>query len=113
MSNTHLVWWLTQAELELLVIERGSITYPNMPRSLPAWLIDQVISCHGRPGRGRLWVCPDLNLPLIEMEEVAQWTTPLRLHTNSCYGIVIPAEVVPHLRDLPGIITNLNYQRIS
>jgi hypothetical protein len=110
--NKYYIWWLTQAELELLVIERGGITYPNMPRSAPKWLTEQVLACNGRPGRGRLWVnaqfledCP------AEAKEVATWTTPLRVHTDSCYGIVITLSELPHLRDLPGIVTNFNYQR--
>ncbi|MGP1681198.1 MAG: hypothetical protein ACTS8S_02580 [Giesbergeria sp.] len=107
-----LIWWLTPAELSLLIVERGGISYPNMPRSIPQWLIEQVLACNGRPGRGRLWIHGRLMPYPIELEEIANWTTPLRIHTDSCYGIVITPIELPHLRDLPGIVTNFHYQRL-
>jgi hypothetical protein len=107
-----LIWWLTPAELSLLIVERGGISYPNMPRSIPQWLIEQTLACNGRPGRGRLWIHESLQTTYLKTEEVANWTTPLRIHTDSCYGIVITPSELPHLRDLPGIVTNFHYQRL-
>lgn len=109
--NKYYIWWLTQAEIELLIIERGGITYPNMPRSTPQWLIDEVLSGYGVKCRGQLWIAPNLDVGNLELKEVATWTTPLRTHTSSCQGIVITLSELPHLRDLPGIVTNFNYQR--
>lgn len=107
-----LIWWLTQAELSLLIVERNGISYPNMPRSTPSWLIEMTLACNGRPGRGRLWKHESLLTTQLETEEVATWTTPLRIHTDNCYGIVITPNELAHLRDLPGIVTNFNYQRL-
>lgn len=111
-ETKYYIWWLRHSDIELLTFERNGISYANMPRNAPGWLRDQVLACHGRPGRGRLWIHPDFTDCPREASEVSTWTTPLRLSTNNCYGIVITPNELAHLRDLPGIVTNFNYQRL-
>lgn len=106
-EKAFLVWWTTQAEAEVISNEYGD----GLVEGTPEYLQREWASRRGRPGRGRLWVSPELKdapeeLPVLGRTGITQY-----LDAGSAAGIVIRAEDAVHLRELPGLITTTAYER--
>lgn len=95
-----LIWWLNQADCEAI----GS-SVKRAPKYLQLQYRDRL----GRPGRGRLWADRRFGEP-----SVSPWPdTPLaRLLGEGYGGIVIEDEDLPRLRTLPGIVTDMQLNRV-
>jgi hypothetical protein len=97
MSN-QFVWWVRPEEIGIAL---GSL-------AIPGWLIDQLVSAHGRNGRGRLWIARHL----VEVSIDEPWPeTPLAKHCETCAGIVVTIAELATLQDFPGVVTNLQLRR--
>lgn len=103
------IWWLTQQDEDAIG--------PAAPEDWPIWLRAEYRSLCGRPRRGRLWVSalfPGFSgIPWPDPE------TPLarRLGDSagkySAGGIVVSANVLPLLADMPGMLTDLSLHRLG
>jgi hypothetical protein len=120
----YAIWWLSQEDCEALETmidySRGFIpsdgggvySYePCVTRSLriPGYIAREYRSRLGRPGRGRLWIPPEI--PVTEC--VWDDELPVCQRAISCGGIVVHARDWHKLRDLPGFITDLEMRYLS
>lgn len=95
-----LIWWLSQAEMEIIGNE--------LPFIFPKYLRDQYRSSWGRAGRGRLWINEQFGAIEFPWPETAitQWL-------EQCSGVVIHFDDRKFLKDLPGLLTDLKMQRFG
>jgi hypothetical protein len=102
--NAFLIWWTNQADC--LAISRLEW---NM--DVPPYIQLEFLSRAGRNGRGRLWIAPN-HVGDGAPNAIAMPETPLAKVLGDDYGgIVIRACDVECLRDLPGVITDLECRR--
>lgn len=94
------IWWLNEAECEY-VMERKEL--------LPDSIRSQVSCRYGRNGRGRLWVIAE-----IKGKVRIDWPcgSPLADWLEECGGIVIHQSDLEHVRQLPGVFTDMKGSRI-
>lgn len=99
---TFLIWWTNQADCEAVSEYRGVIDVPD-------YIAREFRSRHGRPGRGRLWIPTELYAEVPIPPITIPWPeTPLANVLGDYYGgIVIRASDVACLRELPGVVTDL------
>lgn len=102
-KRPYRVWWTSQVDCE-------AIGDP-VPAEWPCWLQDQYISRVGRPGHGRLWVSPFF--PGVIEATFPDPPSPLSRALGLAAGIVITPREVPLLWPYPGVITDLNLNRVS
>jgi hypothetical protein len=95
------IWWLTA--LDVQCIGGPGLTWPN-------YLRIQFRKLAGRPVHGPLWVDPSFGHVEIPAEA---WTTPLgrACERAGADGIVLLADDVELLEDLPGLVTDLRLRR--
>jgi hypothetical protein len=95
---TLCVWWLDQSDFAALI--------PWW--ELPEYIKREVQSAYGRPARCRLWVAACFG-----DVQIHPWpTTPIANRCEGCAGIVLRRSDLEHLRDLPGIVTDLELRRL-
>jgi len=104
--TTLLIWWTNHADCAACSEFRGTV-------DVPPYIEREFRSRFGRNARGRLWIPPahvEEGAPnAIEMPD-----TPLAKVLGDDYGgIVIRASDVACLRDLPGVITDLERRRVG
>lgn len=101
-----LVWWTDQAAAE--IVDDLELT------GWPAYLESQFNSRLGRAGRGRLWIDErfpsSIEIPqlLFDGMPLGKWITGAGMG-----GIVIDAADLRHVRDLPGLVTDLDLRRAA
>lgn len=104
MDEQYAIWWVNTAD-EIAIGHDIEIECPDMPE----YIVTEYHSRCGRNGRGRLWCAPGIPVEGIEWREnslAARYAEGHERH-NSAGGIVIRLEDMPHVRKLPGIITDL------
>ncbi len=90
------VWWVTQQDRELF--RDNADAWEEMP----PYIAEQLRSTIGRPGRGRLWVPPHINVSGIWWNDSA----PLARFAETCAGIVIERKDAPFAVQQPGFVTD-------
>ncbi len=106
--NELAIWWLSQSDSEILSDGNEELFPPDI---LPDYLEDEVMSRYGRPARGRLWVSMAQGFKINDLK----WPdpeTPLAKHCGLCGGIVLWRKDLPSLATLPGLVTDMNLQRL-
>lgn len=98
-----LIWWTTQGDAEAI----GS----DLPEGVPEYMRSEWRSRLGRAGRGRLWVHPSLELPASFGFELRHVDNAICRWASGAAGLVLRAEDESHLRQLPGLVTTLGYER--
>ena len=95
------IWWLDQLACQCVV---------GTPRNAPDYLKKQFEDRLGRPGRGRLWVADQFGEVAVD-----PWPdTPLAKKLGGDWaGIVIRDEDKDIVIDLPGIVTDMQLNRVS
>jgi len=96
------IWWLSQQDC--------AVIGDDLPTWLPDWVQSQYRMRQGRPGRGRLWVADESGFkgPGVRWPEPP---TAIQAYESACGGTVLPAELVPRLMHLPGLVTDLQLVR--
>lgn len=102
-----LLWWTTQAEAEVIGNEYGD----GLVSGIPEYIRREWASRRGRPGRGRLWVSPELKDAPTELDVPGRTGITQFIDAGSAAGIVIRTEDAVHLRELPGLLTTTTYER--
>ena len=102
-----LVWWTTQAEVVVIGNEYGD----GLVEGIPEYLRREWASRRGRPGRGRLWVSPELKDAPTELDVPGRTGITQFIDAGSAAGIIIRTEDAVHLRELPGLLTTTTYER--
>jgi len=98
-----LIWWTEQEDCEAI----GN----HLPESFPNYLQVEYRSRLGRAGRGRLWVASQFAGEPIAVDP---WpNTPMGRRLATAAGIAICAEHAELLREMPGVITDLELHRTS
>lgn len=105
-SEDYYVWWLSEKHC-------SAIGDPNSYFAAlwlaPEYIKSEYRSRFGRPGRGRLWVADKIWVDEIKWrDDVAE-----RLGLGKCGGIVILSSDYSHIKDMPGIVTDMNMNLIS
>lgn len=100
-----LIWWLSAADIEAI----------GEPRETwPSWLREEFVSIRGRAGRRRLWVAREVFGQAAETGlglDGDAWETPIGKIAERCGGIMVRADDLPLLADLPGLVTDLRPPR--
>lgn len=104
-----LIWWTTQAEAEVIGNEYGD----GLVEGIPEYIRSEWASRRGRPGRGRLWIARELTAEGMPngIETPGRTGITRYLDAGSAAGIAIRAKDVGFLRELPGLVTTLTYER--
>jgi hypothetical protein len=92
-SNKYLIWWTADWQAQ------EGLRLPGVPKYIRDEFHDRV----GRAGRGRLWV--PTGIPVEQMDNPSK--APV-----ACGGVVFLAVDLPHLKDLPGFVTDMSGMRI-
>lgn len=97
-----LIWWTSSADMDEL--RRGKRRY-----RLPRYLREQIGSRDGRAGRGRLWVDESFGDVAVD-----PWPeTPFaKLLGEKFAGIIIHRQDLQDVMRMPGVVTDLNLQRV-
>lgn len=106
---TFLIWWTNEADcLALACSAHGPAC------AVPAYITTEYASRAWQDACGRLWVAPELIAEGAPTSVNVSPVTPLTTVLGADYGgIVIRASDVGCLRDLPGVITDLNVRRVG
>jgi hypothetical protein len=102
MASRYYVWWLDQRAYELIE-EKGLLP------ELPDYLFREYRSRLGRPGRGRLWVAPEIPVEEINWDEAK----PAARIAANYGGIVIYAKDAALIFPLPGFLTDLKMNFVN
>jgi hypothetical protein len=94
------IWWLD-------VEDRRAIGQPGV--TWPAYLRSEFALMLRSSSRGRVRVPPEFGNVVVP-DEV--WGSPIGRRVGLCTGIVIHAEDVAFLVDLPGLVTDLRLRRV-
>lgn len=106
-----LVWWTDQPAAE--AVERLVDADSPLISAWPDYLKSEFQSRLGRAGRGRLWI-DDRFSPRLEIPELLFDLPMGRWITGACMGgIVIKKGDLRHVRELPGVVTDLDLRRPS
>lgn len=97
------VWWVSQFDCLRIGAE--------LDESIPFYLRQQYESLVGRSGRGRLWCSLEVFGEDVSVGFPVD-ATPISRYAESSGGIVIKRDDIVHLRELPGVVTDLNLKRI-
>ena len=92
-ERRYLIWWTLNYQAEQTVL----------PVGCPFYIREQLRDRRGRNGRGRLWVAPEIPLENMDRPDAA-------LHGMG--GIVIYSHHLSVVRGLPGVVTDLNGERL-
>lgn len=103
-TNHYLIWWLNQADCQAIGQE--------LTAEVPQYLRDQYRSRLGRPGRGRLWQSSEA---IPDDVSVDPWpdTALARVFSGDYGGIVIRPDDLPHVAQLPGVVTDTTLRRVN
>jgi len=117
-GNLYLIWWTNQQDcvmIKALAVEaRGLTAGFSEDDGVPGWpsyLADQYSGRYGRSGRGRLWIAAEVGAP----EGLSPWpNTALGRHLALYHaGIVIHADDLHHVINLPGIVTDMRLNLVQ
>jgi len=97
----YLIFWTQQADDER--IEQG-----NLAKNCPRYIKRQLQSRYGRNGRGRLWVADGIPVKEIVWND----SKPAAQYAGNAGGIVIHGRDYNTVKDLPGMVTDLELNRI-
>lgn len=106
--TSFVVWWTNQEESEEVCTRVESGTW-----NAPEYIKDMVISRQGRNGRGRLWIG---KIPEFDGIEAINWNDdkPLASYIGArCGGILVKLEDMFYLRNVRGLITDENLERMD
>lgn len=106
--KSFVVWWTNQEESEEACVKVESGTW-----LAPEYIQDMARSRQGRAGRGRLWVA---KIPEFEGIESINWSDdkPLAAYIGAnCGGILVKLDDMFHLRNVRGLITDENMERMD
>lgn len=98
------IWWTTSEDWRAIAQHHDCL-----PTWCPAYLQRQFTSRKGRPGRVRLWMDDELGA-----QPGLAWPEPetaMQTRLNDYAGIVVRAEDVFTLQNLPGLVTDFSLQR--
>jgi hypothetical protein len=94
------IWWTTQLDCE-------SIS-EKIKETLPVYIKEQLSSREGRSGRGRLWIPGECKTKGIDWN----YDSPVQNVCSHSAGIVFLEMDKDFIKPLPGIITDLELNRI-
>lgn len=98
------VWWLSQADSQAIAVSErapGNLGWPE-------YLVSEFNSRYGRAGRGRLWVPPGITIRDIHWPDPE---TPIATICSNCGGIVFWRKDIEAIKQLPGLITDMELNR--
>jgi len=97
-----LIWWLSQSDLESLLLERPERELGG----LPEYILREIDSMMGRPLRGRLWVSSSFEKRPRDFEVKFELFETIGKHLVDSGGLVFREEDLGQIRDLPGEVTD-------
>ena len=101
-----LIWWTNQRDAE-----DAAATVKSF---VPKYIVEEFQSRFGRPGRGRLWVPTHEDFAGISASGIV-WdeTVPRIEYMNDAAGIVFRIEDYEHLKNHPGLITDVHMKEYT
>lgn len=100
------IWWVDQLDYEAIG--------PELQAEFPAYIRTEYRSRAGRPGRGRLWVAPEIEKAYQCNIQVSEWPdSPMGRRLGLCGGIVVRVKDVPRISLLPGMLTDFKLRRLE
>ena len=97
---SELIWWTTQLDCESI--------RDKDKEALPDYIKSELSSRTGRAGRGRLWVPSECETNGIDWNE----DSPVENVCSNSGGIVFLAKDLEIIKPLPGVVTDLDLNRI-
>ncbi len=108
--NTLIIWWINQEDV-LMIMDYKKLKVGRK------YINQELSSCFGRNGRGRLWINDYIEerylKNLIEVDpDLYSWSYGLgRILARDYAGIVIEKKDYSVVKDLPGIFTDFELNR--
>jgi len=96
------IWWTSQTDYAVL----GEVALELL--EAPQYLQSEYRSRLGRAGRGRLWSAPQFDVKSIDWDEAKA----MSLKLEDCGGIIIEDAELELCLKLPGLVTDMNMNRI-
>lgn len=104
------IWWLCQNDYR--GIGQSSSEIRETLTGVPEYIVDEVSSRFGRPGRGRLWVAKGIDLREIAWPE----DNPIAIAVGDeggYGGIVFYRRDLDSVYQYPGVFTDLELRRLK